>query len=73
LTTPNSGTFRKSVIPVSSQHTVVPGQTINDIARVHNVNPADIMNHPNNRHLTFAGPLTPGTRLFLPPKPMSVI
>jgi hypothetical protein len=63
---PVIGIMQRYTVPVSRQHTVVPGQSIPDIGMIHGVDPGAIMTHPRNRHIVRNGSVPPGTRLFIP-------
>lgn len=52
--------------PVSNTHHVLPGQSIDQVAMIHNVSAMSIASHPANAHVIGGGPLVPGTRLHIP-------
>lgn len=56
----------RKVVPVSQFHTVVPGQSINDVAMVHDVS-IDALAVANPGKMP-GGHLIPGTRLNIPGK-----
>jgi hypothetical protein len=53
-------------VPVSTMHTVSPGQHIGHISQMYGVPATDIMNHPKNKHLIAGGVLPTGSRIFIP-------
>jgi LysM repeat protein len=57
----------RTLIPVSQFHTVVPGQSLSDVARVHNVSVSNLIAANPGKILPSTG-LIPGTRLNVPGK-----
>jgi LysM repeat protein len=69
-----TSTGPRYAVPVSSYHTVVPGQTLAHVAKVHGVSAESIAGHPANRgRVNPGGVMQPGTRLHIPGKPLQQI
>jgi LysM repeat protein len=54
----------RAFVPISDKHTVVPGQTLADVARVHRITVNQLIQA--NPGKAPGGVLAPGTRLTIP-------